>query len=86
MIVLDDYVIVDGTFYQRGTYPEVIAAMEAARYNRTKLTLFFDDGDVLSGYVNRSVGPVKVPLLLRTKRSLGGEVISTSRLVRVSGK
>lgn len=82
----------NGTTYHEETPDEVIRVLESARQNRTRLHVSL--GDTASGrdwleefeshgYVGRSMGPVKVPLLVANTRSLGGGSILAHCIVRI---
>lgn len=73
-----------GTFYHEETPYEVVEVLEQARKNRTRLTLDYGDvktvkswGEVhdIHGYIGRSNGQIKIPLLVHNTRSLGGGAI-----------
>ncbi|MGE3406443.1 MAG: hypothetical protein AB7I37_06470 [Pirellulales bacterium] len=83
---------VNGTSYDARTPEEVIRVLESARQNRTRLHISLGDTatgkDWLEefeshGYVGRSMGPVKVPLLIANRRSLGGGAILDHCVVRI---
>ena len=86
------YKHINGTSYRNETPDEVIRVLESARQNRTRLHISL--GDTASGrdwleefethgYVGRSIGPVKVPLLVANTRSLGGGSILAHCIVRI---
>ncbi len=86
------YRIENGTSYDERTPDEVIRVLENARANRTRLHISL--GDTISGkdwleehditgYIGRSMGPVKVPLLVANRRSLGGGSILDHCIVRI---
>ena len=86
------YKIISGTSYHEATPDAVIRVLEAARQSRTRLHISLGDTtngkDWLEefeshGYVSRSMGPVKVPLLVANRRSLGGGAILTHCIVRI---
>lgn len=89
------YKIINGTSYDERTPAEVIRVLETARASRTRLhiSLGKTDGsesgfDWLEefesyGYVGRSMGPIKVPLLIANSRSLGGGAILDHCIVRI---
>jgi len=89
------YQIANGTSYDARTPNEVVAILENARLNRTRLHVslghtdgpkagldWLEEWDVC-GYVGRSMGPVKVPLLVANRRSLGGGAILDHCIVRI---
>jgi len=75
------YKVVNGTSYQKETKDDVIEVLEDARQNRTRLHFEFGDPKTgknwnevndCDGYVGRSTGPVKIPLLIKRIDSIGG--------------
>ncbi len=85
----------NGTSYDERTPDEVVAVLESARQNRTRLHVslgetegpqagrdWLEDSDVM-GYIGRSMGPVKVPLLIANRRSTGGGAILDHCIVRI---
>ena len=89
------YKIINGTSYDERTPNEVIQVLESARLNRTRLHICLGETadpnigfDWLEefesyGYIGRSMGPVKVPLLIANSRSLGGGAILDHCIVRI---
>ncbi len=86
------YKLINGTSYHDETPDEVIRVLEQARLSRTRLHISLGDTgsgrDWLEefethGYVSRSMGPIKVPLILANRRSLGGGSILDHRIVRI---
>lgn len=91
------YQIINGTFYDTRTPDEVIRVLESARLNRTRLHISLGETDndrgkigrdwleefETHGYIGRSMGPVKVPLLLSNSRSIGGGAILDHCIVRI---
>lgn len=87
-----EFQVVNGTFYDSRTPVEVIQVLEKARLNRTRLHISL--GDVASGrdwleefecfgFVSRSTGSIKVPLILPLSRSIGGGAILDHCIVRI---
>lgn len=82
-----------GTWFAPGTDSRVKTILEAARDNGTRLRLHYGDVETgaawsdkpESGKIGRSMGPLKVPLLIRTRRSSGGEAILTNCIVKIEG-
>ena len=89
------YKTVNGTSYDERTPDEVIAVLESARQNRTRLHVSLGETEGpqagrdwlestdTQGYVGRSMGPVKVPLLIANRRSTGGGAILDHCIVRI---
>lgn len=82
----------NGTTYHEETPDEVIRVLENARQNRTRLHISLGDQQTgrdwleefeTHGYVGRSMGPIKVPLLISNTRSLGGGAILDHCIVRI---
>lgn len=87
------YKIVNGTAYHIETPNEVINILEKARNNRWRIRIFYGDPktgkdwmeehDVI-GYIGRSAGKVKIPLLIANSRSLGGGAILDHCIVKMT--
>jgi hypothetical protein len=86
------YKIINGTSFHEATPDAVIRVLEQARQSRKRLHISL--GDTTSGkdwleafqthgYIGRSMGPVKVPLLVANRRSLGGGAILDHCIVRI---
>jgi len=89
----------NGTSYHKDTPPRVVQILEAARLAHKRgegyrLRIHYGDpatgqkwGDHHSeqpcGYIGRSGGRLKVPLLLSLRTSIGGEAIFLSRIVKI---
>lgn len=84
-----NYQVVNETSYDARTIPEVIRILEACRQDRTRIRVHY--GDVVTGKdwidvtgkVGRSMGPIKVPLLIHNCRSLGGGALLDHCIVRI---
>lgn len=84
--------IVNGTAYHADTSERVIKALESARASRARIRVWYGDtntgkawaeeNDVL-GYVGRSTGNVKIPLLVHNRGSFGGGAILDHCIVRI---
>lgn len=80
----------DGTFYHVATDPGLVRVLEACRHAGTRLRLTYGDpetgrlwGDADEGRLGRSMGPIRVPILLNNSRSSGGGAILDHCIVRV---
>ena len=80
------------TWFDSGTPLEVQRVLENARGAKTRIRLFLGDRDTgrdwmeendVVGLIGRSMGPMRVPLLLSGPRSSGGGAILTSCIVRI---
>lgn len=85
-----EYKIVNGTSYDVRTPQRVIDILERSRINKLRIQLFYGEpGKVWEsarperGYIGRSTGNSKIPLLIRTARSLGGEAVLDHCIVRI---
>jgi hypothetical protein len=92
MLTAEEYKVVNGTYYYPETPVEVIRILERARLNNTRIRLYLGDVQTgrswleeydVEGYVGRSMGPVKIALLVHNRRSLGGGGILTHCVVKV---
>lgn len=82
----------DATHYHADTTEEVRRVLESARINGTRIRVHYGDtgtgrdwGDLydVTGKLGRSMGPMKVPILLHDARSMGGGAILDHCIVRV---
>jgi hypothetical protein len=89
------YQVVNGTSYHSATPSAVIDALEKARRNHTRIHVSYGDSSTgmdwleefdTTGYVGRSMGPTKVPLLLANRRSSGGGAILDHCIVRIRAR
>ena len=86
--------VVNGTYYIEKTPKRVIQILEEERLAnpRRRLLLTYGDQETgrnwlesndITGYIGRSTGEEKVPLLIPTKRSHGGGAILTQCIVQI---
>lgn len=85
----------NGTSYDQRTPIEVIRILEHARLNRDRLhvSLGFTEGPSIGqdwleendvyGFIGRSTGTIKIPLLIHNRRSLGGPGLLDHCIVRI---
>jgi len=78
------------TYFMPGTHPDVKRHLEWARRNDVRIAIDLGDsntgrlwGDCDKGYVSRSKGPQRVPLLVRSKLSSSGGAILTDSILRI---
>jgi hypothetical protein len=86
------YQIVNGTYYHARTPAEVVRVLEQARLAHTRIRIhlgdvqtgrdWLDEWDV-TGIVGRSMGPIRIPLMIATIRSSGGPGILDHCIVRI---
>lgn len=86
-----EYFEVDGTFFKEGTKDEIVKVINICMRDSRRIVLDYghDDGrswgevcDVV-GYVVRSGGSIKIPLLVYNSRSIGGGSILTNCIVQI---
>ena len=82
--------VVNGTYYHRDTKPEVVAVLERVRDSGVRVELSYGDpvagfewGDKHAGYIGRSMGPHKVPLLIANRLSSGGPQLLDHCIVKI---
>jgi hypothetical protein len=87
------YIVTESnTYYSEGTRNDVIDILERARYRGQRIKLFY--GDIKTGRnwneehytvgtIGKSTGTVKIPLLIATKRSMGGGAILTDCIIAI---
>lgn len=89
---MPEYKVVNGTSYHTETPVAIIDVLERVRQNRTRLHISYGDTGTgkdwleefdAHGYVGRSMGPVKVPLLIANRRSTGGGAMLDHCIVRI---
>jgi len=84
--------IVNGTHFHQETPDQLIRVLELSR--RTKLRLVIEYGNIKTGevwkdstpnrgHIGRSTGDCKIPLLIRTRRSSGGESVLDNCILEV---
>jgi len=87
------YKIINGTAYSIDTPNEVISILENARDNRIRIRVFY--GDKITGrdwmeehdtigYIGRSTGKIKIPLLIHNRRSYGGGSLLDNCIVKIT--
>jgi hypothetical protein len=84
---------VNGTSYDARTSDEVVRVLEEARKNRTRIIVDYGDTETgqswreefdVTGYVGRSTGSIRIPLLIYNSRSSGGGGILDSSIVKIT--
>lgn len=83
--------VCNNTCYATTTPDKVIEVLETARQNRTRVIVDYgtDDGQSwgevndITGYVGRSTGTAKIPLLVHNTRSMGGGAILDHCIVKI---
>lgn len=67
----------DGTYYPAQTRRELVEKLEELRRSNTRVKVTYFLGDSESGYIGRSNGAIKSPLLIVNANSSGGGLLST---------
>ncbi len=89
---MKEYNTINGTSYDVRTPSEVVAILENARQTRTRLHVSLGDSESgrdwleendVYGFIGRSTGSIKVPLLIHNRRSIGGPSLLDHCIVRV---
>jgi hypothetical protein len=89
---MKEYQVVNGTHYDVRTSNAIISVLEKARLNRTRLHISLGDSEsgrdwieenMVYGFVGRSTGSIKIPLLTHNRRSLGGPGLLDHCIVRI---
>lgn len=88
-----EYKIINGTAYNADTDKKVIDILENTRMSNQRIRLFY--GDIKTGrdwmeeydtigYIGRSTGRIKIPLLIKTNKSYGGGAILDDCIVKIT--
>lgn len=89
---MKEYKTINGTSYDVRTPDEVVAILENARQTRTRLHVSLGDSEsgrdwleenMVHGFIGRSTGSIKIPLLVHNRRSLGGPGLLDHCIVRI---
>ena len=90
---MKDYKVVDGVSFDEGTNESVINILLDAIKNKYRIRIFFGDAESgtdwcetydTMGTIGTSCGMTKVPLLIHSIRSMGGDAISTDSIVKIT--
>ena len=89
---MKEYKTENGTSYDVRTPDEVVAILEDARLNRTRLHVSLGDSEsgrdwieenMVHGVIGRSTGSIKIPLLIYNRKSSGGPGLLDHCIVRI---
>ena len=87
------YKVVDGVSFSQGTKESVINILLDAMKHRDRIRIFFGDAESgadwcetfdTMGTIGLSCGTAKVPLLIHSIRSTGGDAILTDSIVKIT--
>lgn len=86
------YKLCNGTYYHRDTTDAVIKVLENCRVNNVRMQFFYGDSatgrdwneenDTI-GYIGRSCGQIKIPLLIKTASSMGGSTVLDHCILKI---
>jgi len=88
-----EYKIINGTAYHNSTPQEVINILENARLTKKRIRLFYGDSTTgkcwneehdIIGYIGRSTGNIKIPLLINNSRSFGGGALLDHCIIKIT--
>jgi hypothetical protein len=86
------YKTVNETSYTINTNDKVIEVLERCKSNRKRIIVDYGNVETkeswnevydVTGYVGRSTGDIKIPLLVYNRRSIGGGSISTDCILSI---
>lgn len=87
------YKVANGTFYHIDTADEIIKVLENARLYDKRVRVFYGNTQTgkdwmeiydTIGTIGRSCGSIKIPLLIKSKRSFGGGAILDHCIVKIT--
>ena len=78
-----DYAIKTGTYYHKDTPTIVCDILEDARKSQKRLKVTHGLNDVQCGYIARSCGPIKVPIMRYNTRAYGGPAMFDNYIVKI---
>jgi len=87
----EKYASMTGTYYHAETPEQVCDILEESRISQTRIKIHYGDpkngkpwGDTVSCIVGRSTGTQKIPLEIKTRRSIGGGAILDNCIVKIT--
>jgi hypothetical protein len=90
---MKDYKVVDGVSFYEGTNESVINILLDAMKHKDRIRVFFGDAESgtdwcetydTMGTIGTSCGMTKIPLLIHSIRSTGGDAILTDSIVKIT--
>lgn len=73
-----------GTSYLVTTAPSMIPVLEQCRVNQIRIAVRYqENGPQHRGYVGRTTGQIKCPLLVHNSRSRGGVLLSEDSIIEI---
>jgi hypothetical protein len=89
----EKYQVENGTYYDAHTPRAVVLILEGVRTHETRIRLYYGDRETgrdwnecydVTGRVGRSTGPIKIPLLIHNRRSMGGAGILDRCIIKIT--
>lgn len=89
---MKEYKVVDGTYFSSKTPDVVCDILNTYLHQDKTIRVFYGDAESgrcwmdeydTIGRVGRSMGPCKIPLLIKTKRSMGGGAMLDDCIIRI---
>lgn len=82
--------LINGTYYNDTVSRAVVSLLESIRASHVRITITYGDtttgcawGDAESGYLSRSTGTTRIPILVYNTRSMGGQGVLDNCIVRI---
>ena len=82
--------LISGTTYNDRTPSSLAELLNRLRESHSRVRIYYGDaqtgtawGDILTGTISRSCGPIKIPILLCNRRSRGGEGLLEYCIVKI---
>ena len=91
--IVGKYKVYHGTFYDINTQDGIIYLLDKISNDKVRVRFHWGDtktgkdwGDTydIKGYIGKSTGPIRIPILVFNKRSMGGHAILTHCIVKIS--
>lgn len=84
------YLKCNGVVYHIDTPHKVIHTLNSAMMENLRVIVHYGDsspvkywGDTETGYIGRTTGPLKAPILVYNSRSMGGGIILTNKILKI---
>jgi hypothetical protein len=83
---------INGTTYNNNTALDLAELLERARFTRSRVRVFYGDTATgrdwreeydTTGYIGRSTGTAKIPLIVHNERAMGGPALLDNCIVKV---
>ena len=89
--VYEGYQEYKGVYYHNETSLQVVTVLDRLRASRTRVAIRYGDSDGkdwgeihdVEGRISNSMGPLKIPLLIYNRSSMGGGALMDNRILRI---